>query len=380
MKKISLYTILLCLCFSATAQITVPNSTLPDVGDVLSLTRFDYELESSSFKMQGENLSWSYDEFVVTGPAVEEFLDITGTELADSFPQANMIVELSGFQAAAVRDDNTIEVVGLGALDFMDIAIDGGIDFDDSYTLRKTPISYGDFYEDNFDVVVQIAAEEVPFLDTIEIPIPGATLDSIRLNIVNYKAEEATAWGTLDLLGESYEVLKVEQLDTSALVVEAGVTVFGSFLWVDASEFLDGLIPSIPNRVTHKFLDENSKSPIVEFTDVSFVDPQTGESIERVTGRMSAEILSSSPEIQVASNDILVYPNPTSDLLRFEFDDQLGEIEKISIFNLNGQRVFSTNNFNGKLSVKDIPEGHYFIKIHTEESIYLKRLQVVSSK
>jgi len=159
MKNFSLCLLLVFVCCSVTAQITVPNTTLPDVGDVLQTTRFDYELETSSFKTRGENLSWTYDDFVIMGPAEEQFLDITGTELADSFPQANMIVALAGFQAAAVRDDNTIEVVGLGTLDFMDVEIDGGVNFDDSYTLRKTPISYGDFYEDNFDISLQLAAD-----------------------------------------------------------------------------------------------------------------------------------------------------------------------------------------------------------------------------
>jgi len=377
MKKFSLYAFLLFFCFSANAQITVPITTLPEVGDVLQTTRFDYELESTSFKMQGENLSWSYDDFVVTGPAEEGYLDITGTDLADMFPQANMIVELAGFQAAAVRTDNTIEVVGLGTLDFMDVEIDGGVNFDDSYLLEKRPISYGDFFEDDFDITIQIAAEVLPFLDSIEIPLPGATLDSIRINVITYKSEEATAWGTLDVLGTSYDVLKVEQFDTSALKIEAGLGILGNVVWLDASAFLGDMIPAIPNRTTHKFLDASSKMPIVEFTDVSFEDPDTGEFMERVTGRMSAEILSSNKDITVYSEDLLVFPNPVSDQLQMQLDPEAGDIQQIVLYTLNGAQVINTTAANGEISVKHLLAGQYFLKVVTEDKIFVKQIQIV---
>lgn len=379
MKNFSLCLLLVFVCCSVTAQITVPNTTLPDVGDVLQTTRFDYELETSSFKTRGENLSWTYDDFVIMGPAEEQFLDITGTELADSFPQANMIVALAGFQAAAVRDDNTIEVVGLGTLDFMDVEIDGGVNFDDSYTLRKTPISYGDFYEDNFDISLQLAAETIPFLDSIEIPLPGAELDSIRINVVTYKSEEATAWGTLEVLGTSYDVLKVEQVDTSDFIIEAGLNIAGNIIWLNANDFLGDVIPSIPNRITHRFLDENTKTGIIQFTDVSVTDPETGEVTERVTGRLNADILSSAQEVQANSNALRVFPNPSSDVFQIELDSDVKSLQELSVYNLKGERVLQKTKLANRtqISMRDLAEGHYILKIITEEKIYVEQLQVI---
>jgi len=378
MKIISLYSVLLMFCFSANAQITVPNSTLPDVGDILQFTRFDYD-ENTSFKVEGENLNWSYDGFMVTGPATEEYFDITGTELADSFPSANMIVDIAGFQAAAVRTTNTIDVIGLGTLDFMGISVDGGVDFDDAYTYKKTPINYGDFYEDNFDITIQIASDLIPFLDSIELPLPGAMLDSIRINVLTYKSEEATAWGTLDLLGQSYDVLKVEQVDTSDFVIEAGVNIFGSFIWIDASAFLADMIPVVPTRVTHKFLDTSSKEPLVQFTDSTFEDPVTGQTVLQVTGRLSANILSSSEEIEVNSNLLNVYPNPTQEYLNIKMDSDLDLIDQFSIYNLEGRLVYQSKNIlnNSRISVESLAEGQYFVKLQAGKKVFVEQVQII---
>ncbi len=378
MKFISLYIVLL-FCVTATAQITVPNSTLPEVGDILEFTRFDYDTETTSFKEQGENLNWSYSGFMVTGPATEDYLDIAGTELGDSFPSANMIVDIAGFQAAAVKSDTTIDVIGLGNLDFMGLEVNGGVNFDDPYTYKKTPINYGDFYEDNFDISLTIDAALIPFLDSIEIPLPGATLDSIRINVLTYKSEQATAWGTLDLLGQSYNVLKVEQVDTSDFVIEAGLNVFGTFVWINASDFLGDVIPVIPNRVTHKFLDESSKTALVQFTDASFIDPQTGEMVVQVTGRLSADILSSDEDIEVNSNLISLFPNPTQDLLKMNLDFPIGSAGNVYIYNLNGQLVYQSKDLaaNMDISVKHLIDGQYFLKVHTADKIYVEQFHII---
>jgi len=63
-------------------------------------------------------------------------------------------------------------------------------------------------------------------------------------------------------------------VDTSDFIIEAGLNIAGNIIWLNANDFLGDVIPSIPNRITHRFLDENTKTGIIQFTDVSVTDPE----------------------------------------------------------------------------------------------------------
>ena len=58
------------------------------------------------------------DSFNVIGSETESYLTSEGTALGDTFPDANMILDFGGFEAAAIRTGNTIEMIGVdgGAL------------------------------------------------------------------------------------------------------------------------------------------------------------------------------------------------------------------------------------------------------------------------
>ena len=96
----------------AFGQIIIDNSTLPEVGDVIEYRSFTNFEDSTSFKATGENLVWTYKNFNFGPNFTDEFIDITTTDLADSFPSANMLIDLGGFTVAADRTENEINVVG----------------------------------------------------------------------------------------------------------------------------------------------------------------------------------------------------------------------------------------------------------------------------
>jgi hypothetical protein len=78
-------------------------------------------------------------------------------------------------------------------------------------------------------------------------------------------------------------------------------------------------------------------------------------------------------------NDLKLFPNPTSGNFNIEFLNPAQKIQRIEIFNINGQLIFSENNINKKATTINLigfQSGIYFVKIHTSNSIYFRKVMV----
>jgi hypothetical protein len=67
------------------------------------------------------------------------------------------------------------------------------------------------------------------------------------------------------------------------------------------------------------------------------------------------------------ANNILLYPNPTSELLHIE--TKINEVFKISVFNQLGQEVVKKTelNENKSIDVSNLSKGLYFLNIDSED-------------
>ncbi|WP_178983847.1 T9SS type A sorting domain-containing protein [Winogradskyella helgolandensis] len=70
------------------------------------------------------------------------------------------------------------------------------------------------------------------------------------------------------------------------------------------------------------------------------------------------------------SNAIRLYPNPTSDMLYFETNLT---ISQISIYDIGGKKVWSSNKLLSQVEVKRFDEGVYFIQFKVENKLITKR-------
>ena len=57
------------------------------------------------------------------------------------------------------------------------------------------------------------------------------------------------------------------------------------------------------------------------------------------------------------SNDVSLFPNPTTDQISIKGV----QVKNITVFNLNGQQIFSSSK--ETISIKDFPKGMYLLKI-----------------
>ncbi|MDD3687436.1 MAG: T9SS type A sorting domain-containing protein, partial [Bacteroidales bacterium] len=73
------------------------------------------------------------------------------------------------------------------------------------------------------------------------------------------------------------------------------------------------------------------------------------------------------------SNNLRIYPNPSSGLINFEFGDI---IESISVYNNLGQLMIdqSINDYSSNLNIESLPQGIYLVKVNTASETIIKKV------
>ncbi|WP_310556525.1 T9SS type A sorting domain-containing protein [Flavobacterium sp.] len=76
--------------------------------------------------------------------------------------------------------------------------------------------------------------------------------------------------------------------------------------------------------------------------------------------------------------NIKLYPNPATDILKINLGNNLleSEVKAISIYNLRGSLVSKTPRFESYLNIENLSKGTYFVKIQFSNSIVTKKLIV----
>ena len=78
--------------------------------------------------------------------------------------------------------------------------------------------------------------------------------------------------------------------------------------------------------------------------------------------------------LQSVSNEIHVYPNPTSDYFQIK---NYSEIKLLEIYDSIGEKIYSDNNLltsDSKINLTDQPKGIYFVRAKTVDKIISKKI------
>lgn len=384
-----LLSLLMLLGFQAFGQVTIDVNTLPEVGDVLEFRSFANFEGDSTYRDSGENLSWSFDEFMITGNTEISYPGISGG-LDTIFPEATLTLNVGGFGAAGIRTDSTIEVIGVGGGQLM------GFDFNpqrfpEPFVEIQRPLNFGDSYEDSVDLPFSLPSSAVG-LDSLEIPL--ATIDSIRIVSQLFKSETVDAWGNLSVWDNDFPVLKVTRLDSFELGIEIGITpIFGGFQWLsleDLIPLLGGLggvdIDSLAGpgfgqpmgSTTYSFFTPDRKEAILEFQENEFTPPMGGEPIRTVSGLISADVTSSLDDFENGPT-LTLAPNPVTDRLILT-TEATGPFNSLQVIDLQGKILVNRKNFDHRqgLDVSSYDSGTYMMVVGTDEGYITKKFVVAN--
>jgi len=73
----------------------------------------------------------------------------------------------------------------------------------------------------------------------------------------------------------------------------------------------------------------------------------------------------------VAINQLSIYPNPAKDEIFIKSELQIGKVE---IYSLAGSLIISECNFNGKISVSDLLQGIYLLKVCSDKGVAISKI------
>jgi hypothetical protein len=354
------------------SQITVQPESLPDIGDILLYRQFTGFDDTSAYRASGENQLWVLDSFNLTGNVEESYLDINGTSIGDTFPEANMLVSLLIFEAAAIRTDSSIDIIGVLPGDFSGFGVETNPVFSEPFAIRKTPFQYGDMIEDELSFQIQFPSSLIPGLDTIEIPF--ASLDSIRVTITISKSEEATAWGDLEFDDQIFDVLQIKQMEATNTLFEAGLSTLLGFVWVDATQFIGDIASTFNQQsTTYKFVTADSKVSIIEFRETLIQD-----TILNVTGRIGEEVISGLSDPISRGLNFSVYPNPSDEYIIIRSKNNQMTSTEVLIVNTDGKICRHIPNYlpGNKISLRNLPSGLYYVGVYPGNQLSFKLISV----
>ncbi|MEI8137622.1 MAG: T9SS type A sorting domain-containing protein, partial [Bacteroidota bacterium] len=104
----------------------------------------------------------------------------------------------------------------------------------------------------------------------------------------------------------------------------------------------------------------------------------TGTTSINYTGPAQCAVPSAINENNLDATNLSIYPNPCSDILNLKILNSIKEtdIKEIAIYSLNGDLVYKTIGFKENISIKQLSQGTYIVKVSATKSELIKRIVV----
>lgn len=372
MKHIINTILSICVVITGFAQTTITNSSFIAEGDIL-YTSTDNS-PNVDLGSTGENI-WDYSNLSSSQIDATEVYPASAGIAADDFPDADVYINFLGGELYLKINSNNITQIGyVGEM----MGFDVNTAFDPQGIYSTAPINYQDSYSDQNGIGFTIPAEEIPFLDELNLPINP---DSIRVTQIFNTSYEADAWGEMTVPnGSTYNVLRIKRIQTTETQVEAFVPILN---WIDVTDFLgDGGIGgdfADGARESYDFLADGIKEPIATVRMDTL-----GGSVVSVTYK--AQDTGSTPVAEVGGNDDLfsAFPNPAYGDVKIDIRGfENGEYD-LKLFNIGGKEMMRKHLTVNRdtaitINVAHLDKGTYLYALLNEDGKILRarRLMVI---
>ncbi len=371
MKKITTFIATICLFIcSIQGQVTLTNANFYEAEDSLVTARdgapaIDLGTTGGPQNWDFTVLDASENNLVIVHPAADGAGGV-------NFPSADIVVDEFGEVYYEVTTTEMRQVGFYG--DIMGFPIPAN--FNPAATFRKAPLNYLDTYSSTGGFTVSVDADQIPFLDSLSLPI---TPDSLRLVLAINEDIDVDAWGTVQLPGGSYECLRLHRTGSQATTIEAYA--FG--FWLDVTDLVIASIP-IPGLGTfeidrYEFLSNDAKESIA----IANTDPALGL-VTDVTFKASPGGTVPTFNAYVGRKTFSAYPNPAIGEVKIDvFGFDRGDYA-IRIYDILGRVVMEEDFTINKDSTLLLDIGHldkgtylYSLQNSKEENLISKRLVVI---
>lgn len=365
MKKV-LLTVggVICAFFSTQAQITIEQSDFPTAGNEILTGRDTLVSSSISVGSGGANQTWDFSALQVYVLDTLDFADPTTVVNGDSFPSAFLAVSQFGGYGFVEQNGNDVDIIGFSG-SFMGFGTDLVAKFDDPQKIIAIPANYQDAFVDTSTLDMTISNNPPIF----EIPIPGVTIDSIRIKRTAITDSEIDGWGTVKGHTGTYNCLRQanqEYSEDSIWLYLPNPSILGQG-WIFPS--FPGTFdnPRITDQVRYNFITKE-----LGYNYVSVVTDDQG-TILNATFETVQDSCCAGVGIgeYVKDDNVKVFPNPAVN--EITVNTNMFEPTSFELYDLTGKVVLSTTiNGNARISIDGIDRGIYLYRIATQEGALLR--------
>jgi hypothetical protein len=340
---------------SLSAQITITNATFPVAGDSLKIAT-DQNPTALVLNPPGGPYAWDYTSLTASGGrSVESVEPATNGPHYANYPGAEL-VSIGNLGAETYFDvtSGAFSVLGIsgGNLGGGGFPFATDIHFTPPLVQLHAPLSFPNVFSGNSSFNFAIAVSDLPggILDSLGVP-PGL-FDSIRIRLTIERSDFVDAYGTMDIPGGSYNVLRMKRTDINNTRLDIHVPLLG---WQDVTDLLGIGNFGIDTTITYNFLTNTAKEPIAVLTMDS-----TGTGIVQVdykdNGIQSAveTVLNPSPDVQIS-------PNPVQSSATFTLKNMPPGSYSLRVFDLQGHLVLTRSLFSVSelISLQSLANGIY---------------------
>jgi len=354
-------------------QITITNSTFPELGDTLR-TATDNFPENIDLLEAGADKAWDFTS--LSSATSNETIYLDPSEGTADVANANLLTMGIAGESYFQTTDTELRLLAGKGQDPAGFGIEALVPFIPPLIERRAPMNFADVNMAESDAGLAFGSDIIP--DTLLQNFPLVP-DSFRIRINQVNTDIVDAYGTLAIPGGTFNVLREKQTITRSTRIDALVPIFG---WQDVTDVIIGIVGGdlglgeITNQ-NFRFFSDESKEIIAEVTT-----DETGDNILNVTYKF-LDILNSTLPVPVAATTIVTFPNPTSNEVTFEFKDLQTGNYTLSIHNLLGitllqKDVYINRIQTEKIDVSNLQNGTYLYSLENAEGkrLMTKKLMI----
>jgi hypothetical protein len=356
--KTKLFTIALAfISVNALAQITVTDSDIISVGDIVYQAVDSLPSNSITIGNSGANQTWDFSSLQDMEVDIIEVISPVGTPYENIHPDANMCVEIDDELMYLDKSSTGLEMVGYG-----DIPL--------NMLMTPLPLVYGLSQQSGPNTMMDSVFPNMFIPDSLApfISFNPAydQVDSLKINVVITSEFNVDAWGNVTIPLGTFDALrlKVEETTTTDFYAycSSSLGLGGGWYSVPAQ-----LFPS-ETEITNRY-QWWSNDPSVKFMLAELEMDSLSNNVEFVTFLTETQTTAVN---DLLSNSISVFPNPTSDKIIVNTDLKNCNYELVDV---KGSVITSDNfNYSTEIDLSKNAKGIYFLKLKSQNEIITKKI------
>jgi hypothetical protein len=365
-------------CLGLSAQITVTSATFPVAGDTL---RVAYDFDPASITnpatAPGGNQVWNFTALSADETDEIVYLPASAGMNSGYFPQAEMVVKGSSGEAYYNLTNTKLELLGFYGSDAGTLGAVVLGQYAPPRVERHVPLQFFDIFPQESDLLVPFSTEDLP--DSLTAGFPFLP-DSARVRIHLDRLEVVDGWGTVQIPGGQYPVLRQKRTDFTNTGIDVKLPFLG---WQDITTVIPGggqfgNVIGIDTTISYRFLSGTEKEEIAVATlstDLS----------ETQSVRFKSNITVAAPETFAPGNaNVQAFPNPAIEWVRFDCTNLPANEYTLKIFNIIGKVVWKethliSGNKSVRIDLENFKKGTYLYSLVDKKGniIGTKRLVVL---